>query len=188
MEALEFNFRLTNEMTGETDIGVDAPVALPVAYFRGYLGSTRLLDIWFLRTSIVALAVTGLLKALSVVAGGGILFAPDPVLGIPFRWLMLGGAVTELAIAGLLSMKVSYTWKLLVIFWLGACFCMYHLVLLIMDPAALCPCLGTLYGKFGVSPSSAEAGASFLASYFLLGPLVLGLKNWYFGKIAGKNV
>lgn len=121
------------------------------------------------------LLLTSLMKLLSVIAHPRILLAPDPLLRIKLVWLMLIEAVIEIAVAAFLVSSADRRLRLLAVFWLGAVFCGYHVSLAILEPHAYCPCLGTLYGKFGVSARSADTAAKFLAAWFFLGPIALWL-------------
>jgi hypothetical protein len=127
----------------------------------------------FLRVAAGILLLTALVKLAGVAAGQGIMMATDPVVGLPNRWTMITSAVVDLGAAGFFVSRKDHSRRLLACFWLGAGFCCYHLALAIIEPGALCPCLGTLYGRLGLRPETADATAKVLAAYFFLGPVVL---------------
>jgi hypothetical protein len=115
---------------------------------------------------------------LSLAGGPGILYAADPVIGLPYQWTLPGEAVLELAIAALLVFRAGRAFRLLAVFTLGFAFCGYHLALAMLDPGALCPCLGTLYGRLGIRPATSDMIARVLAAYFLLGPPMFWGMKW----------
>lgn len=127
----------------------------------------------FLLSAAILLFATSLMKLLSIGSGPRLLLAPDPLLRIRLSWLMLGESALEVAVAGLLVSKADRGLRLLAAFWLGALFCGYHLALAIFDPHAYCPCLGTLYGRLGIKPITADRVAKLLSLYFLTGPLFM---------------
>src|ERR1041385_2899718 len=94
-----------------------------------------------IKLAALLLLATALLKMLGSASAAKILAAPDPVLGIQYRSTMIGGALVEIATAGFLFSRAPEALRLLALFWLGLCFCSYHVVLAILDPSAPCPCL-----------------------------------------------
>jgi len=135
-------------------------------------------EIWFVRLAIGLLLATALMKLLSIAAGERILDANDPILGMPYKGAMFGGAILEIGVAILLSSHKRWTAGLLALSWLGLAFCFYHLALTVFEPGALCPCLGTLYGRLGIKLAAANAIAQVLAVFFLVGPLLLWGIKW----------
>jgi len=127
----------------------------------------------FLLSAAVLLFVTSVMKLLSIGSGPRLLLAPDPLLRIRLSWLMLEESALEVAVAVFLVSKADRGLRLLAAFWLGALFCGYHLALAILDPHAYCPCLGTLYGRLGIKPITADRVAKLLSLYFLAGPLFM---------------
>lgn len=133
----------------------------------------------YLRTLVWVLCISAIAKLLSVAGGVAVLRAPDPLVGLQLRWLMLVEAAVELAAARVLASQVDWRIRLLVVFWLGALFCSYHLFLSILDPSAYCPCLGTLYGRLGIRPATADALAKIVAALFFVGPLMIWVSRRY---------
>ena len=121
----------------------------------------------------ILLGLTAALKLLSLASPSKILALADPVFGVPYRWTILCGGLGELAIAVLLTCRLSEPLRLFALAWVGACFCGYHFALAVLDPAAPCPCLGTLTTQFGLSPSTAYLAALALGLFFLCAPVAV---------------
>ena len=130
------------------------------------------------KAAAVLLLVTGALKLLSLTAASKILSMPDPVLGIPYQWTMLCGGLGEIAVAAILVTRVCEALRLLTLFWVGACFCGYHVALAALDPLSPCPCLGTLTTQFGLSPNGAKLIALALGAFFLCTPIGMWLASF----------
>ncbi|HEV2395227.1 MAG TPA: MauE/DoxX family redox-associated membrane protein [Verrucomicrobiae bacterium] len=128
---------------------------------------------WYFKSVIFLLVVSGLGKLLSLAGHAKILDAADPVLGLAYRWIMLGSGVAELVLAALIASRFGRQFRTIVVFWIGLAFCSYHGMLALLDPAAPCPCLGTISAQFGLTPKIAGRLALSLAGYFLVGPLAI---------------
>lgn len=128
------------------------------------------------------LLATSSLKLLSVASGAGVLSATDPLIGLPLGWLTAFEAALEVVACIVLVSRIGSALRLLVVFWLGALFCTYHALLAVLDPGAHCPCLGTLYGRLGIKPATADAVAKLLAAWFFLGPLLIWVRQWLYAR------
>src|ERR1043166_3930523 len=140
----------------------------------------------YFRISAVLLLITGALKLLSLAGGARILESPDPVFGAPYRDLMLLEAALEVVTGVLLLTRIGRKHGLLILFWLGLMFCGYHFAVFLLDPAAPCPCLGTLWGSFGVKQELMDRAARAVAVSFVVGPVLIWLRGWA-GKRAQKG-
>jgi hypothetical protein len=126
-----------------------------------------------LSASAGLLFVTAAMKLLSVASGQRILLADDPILGVPYWFTMSAGGMLDLFMAGFLISRKNRAVRLLGLFWLGIAFCGYHLALKLFEPDALCPCLGTLYGRLGLNAASAKLIAQSLAVWFAAAPVAV---------------
>lgn len=129
--------------------------------------------------SSLALAATGLLKLLSLASHQRILDANDPVFGVPNFIVLFAAGFLDLTFAVFLLLWRNLRVRLLLLFWLGVGFCLYHIGLLILNPDAPCPCLGTLYGRMGLTTKEANTIAQWLAAWCALAPAIL----WIFVKL-----
>jgi len=99
---------------------------------------------WFLRAAGVALGVTGLAKAFSAFGPARALDLADPLLGIPFRHLMLLVGLAELFIAFFCLFTDKQKLSLLAVAWLSTNFLVYRLGLWSIGWHQPCGCLGNL--------------------------------------------
>ena len=132
-----------------------------------------------LRVAASVLLLSSLAKLLSLAVNSPILAVPDPVIGLAYRWTLLGESVFELVVAAVLVSRLSADCRVLLVFWLGTFFCIYQLALAVIEPGALCPCLGTIYGKLGVPQRWVDVTARVLAAAFAMGPVAIwGLERF----------
>ena len=101
---------------------------------------------WFLRAAGVALGVTGLAKAFSAFGPARALDLADPLLGIPFRHLMVLVELAELLIAFFCLFTDKQKLSLLAVAWLSTNFLVYSW------------CIGWGSGPLaGINPAGASA-------------------------------
>ena len=93
--------------------------------------------------------LTAVLKLYSVLAGGLIFQALDPVIGVPIGSLLVLAALVEIAAAIGLGLMDSLFLKSATLCWVTALFGAYRLMLLRSDRA--CLCLGTIGDSLGIS-------------------------------------
>jgi hypothetical protein len=172
----QINRALTDYRASISEAGGGRETGRSATRSRGQLAES--FAIWTLRLAAGLLLVTGSAKLLSMAAGQKILLVDDPILGLPYRWTMLAGAILDLAAAGLLVSWMSHSRKLFILFLLGFAFSSYHAAVAILQPGSYCPCLGTLYGRLGLKASTANVIAQIMAGFFLLGPLVVWGTQW----------
>jgi hypothetical protein len=127
----------------------------------------------YLKIAAGVLFLASVMRIWSLATGPQVLLTKDPLIGLELRWLMLGESALEVVAAASLISRVSATARLLAVLWLGTIFGGYHVALAIVEPGAFCPCLGTLYGRFGISPGMADMAAKITTLFFLVGSAVL---------------
>jgi hypothetical protein len=124
-----------------------------------------------LRLSAAVLFAVALIKLLTVGGGSPVLQTEDPLVGVRLGLLLPVESGVEFLVAWCLVSSLDPFYRSLVVVWIGALFCVYHLALALLDPGASCPCLGTLYGNLGIRPATADKIAKVIAAWLFLWPL-----------------
>ena len=114
----------------------------PIPENKGGFGFDSLFKIYCRCMGLILLA-SAILKAASSFGTVRILQMPDPMLGLPNRWVFLLAAAVE-ALVGIMSVsqQVTARTKTILLTWLGVCFACYHAGLVLGGITAPCPCLG----------------------------------------------
>ncbi len=133
---------------------------------------------WFLTSAGVVLAATGAAKFLSGAGTAPILSLPDPIFGIPFRWLfwIVGGIELTIASVCLLTSRSLLSAELTA--WLATAFAVYRLGLLFVAYRKPCPCLGTLVQAIRLPPRAADLAVKAAFAYLLIGSYATLLWLW----------
>ncbi len=132
----------------------------------------------------VVLLITGFAKLWSAFSGVKLLDVADPLLGLPFRFLMLAAGVLEVAVAAacFFSSRPEFTASLVV--WLATSFGIYRLGLWWMDWNRPCPCLGNFADALHLSPAVTDGVLKAALAYLL----VVGYASLYSLKCKGRGV
>lgn len=123
----------------------------------------------FLVTAGVALAVTGLAKAFSAIGPARALDTTDPLVGIPFRQLLLLVGLSELLIAFFCLFTDKRRLSVLAVAWISTNFLVYRLGLWFIGWHRPCGCMGNLTGILHVSPRLADDIMKMVLAYLLVG-------------------
>ena len=137
---------------------------------------------WFLRAAGAALAVTGLAKVFSATGPARALDLADPLLGIPFRHLMLLVGLAELLIAFFCLFTDKQKLSLLAVAWLSTNFLVYRLGLWFIGWHQPCGCLGNLTSLLHISPGLADNIMKGVLAFLLLGSYSLLVGMWRQGR------
>jgi len=137
---------------------------------------------WFLRASGAALAVTGLAKVFSATGPARALDLADPLLGIPFRHLMLLVGLAELFIAFFCLFTDKPKLSLPAVAWLSTNFLVYRLGLWFIGWHQPCGCLGNLTSLLHISPSLADKIMKGVLAFLLIGSYTLLVGMWRQGR------
>ena len=124
---------------------------------------------WFLRSGGVVLLITGLAKAFSAIGTSRALNVVDPLVGIPFRHLLLAVGLLELFIAFFCLFTDKRRFNLLAVAWLSTNFLVYRLGLWFIGWHRPCGCTGNLTGALHISPVVADRTMKMILAYLLIG-------------------
>lgn len=133
---------------------------------------------WFVSSAGVVLAITGLAKAWSAIGPSRALDVVDPIVGIPFRDLMLSVGLAELFIAFFCLFTDKRNFSLLAVAWLATNFVVYRLGLWWMGWHRPCGCLGNLTDLLHISPQVADNIMKGVLAYLLIGSYGLLFWEW----------
>jgi hypothetical protein len=133
---------------------------------------------WFVMSAGVVLAITGLAKVFSAVGPARALDVADPVLGMPFRQLLLLVGFGELFIAFFCLFTHRWRFSLLAVGWISTNFLVYRLGLWFIGWHRPCGCLGNLTDMLDISPSVADSAMKVVLAYLLAGSCATLLWEW----------
>ena len=105
----------------------------------------------------------------------------DPIVGIPFKYLMLA-AVAELPIAAVCLFAKANRLATVLVAWLASIFLVYRLGLWWIGWKKPCGCLGNLTDTLGISPHTADVIIKGLLAYLLIGSYGLLIREWWKGR------
>jgi hypothetical protein len=125
-----------------------------------------------------ALAVTGLAKAFSAIGPARALDIADPLIGIPFRQLLLVVGLLELFIAFSCLFTERRRFSLLAVAWMSTNFLMYRLGLWFIGWHRPCRCMGNLTDLLHISPQVADNLMRGVLAYLLVGSYGILLWEW----------
>jgi len=148
---------------------------------------------WFLGGAGLAFLFPGLAKAFSAVGADRALDVADPIIGLPFRQVMLGVGLIDLPIACCcLGAGKRWLW-LLAVARLSTNFVIYRLGLWWIGWHRPCRCLGNLTGALHISPTTADYIMKGVLAYLLIGSYWLLWRQWqalraaYRGSLLGQS-
>ena len=124
---------------------------------------------WFILSAGVILALTGTAKVFGAVGGARALDVQDPILGMPFRYLMAGVGLTELLVAFFCLFTHKRNFSLVAVAWLATNFLFYRLGLWWIGWHRPCGCMGNLTDVLHISAQTADWIMKGLLAYLLAG-------------------
>jgi len=133
---------------------------------------------WFILSSGIVLAITGIAKIWSWLGNSKFLAVVDPIIGIKFGQLMLAVGVAEILIALVCFFSKRQTLALGLVAWMSTNFVVYRLGLWWMDWHRPCSCLGNLTDALHISPQTADNIMKVLLTYLLIGSYGLLMWQW----------
>lgn len=128
--------------------------------------------------------MTGLAKAISALGPARALDVADPLIGIPFRQLMLVAGLGEVLIAFSCLFTDRWRLSLLAVAWMSTNFLVYRLGLWLIGWHQPCRCLGSLTGMLHMTPQLADNIMKALLAYLLVGSYAIILWDWRRGRAA----
>jgi|WetSurMetagenome_2_1015567.scaffolds.fasta_scaffold368517_2 hypothetical protein len=126
-------------------------------------------QVWFTKSAGVALSTTAVGKLLSAIGPSRALDIPDPVVGVPFRQLLVLVGLVELAIAFFCLFTDNGRFSLLALAWVATNFLLYRLTLWFAGWHHPCACMGSLAGMLHLSDRAADNIMKGMLVYLLLG-------------------
>lgn len=132
----------------------------------------------FLVSAGVLLAVTAVAKMFSAIGPARALDMPDPLLGLPFRQLLLLVGIVELLIAFFCLFTGRDRLSLRAVGWISTNFLVYRLGLLLIGWNHPCACMGKLAGVLHLSDQAADNIMKGVLVFLLLGSYLLLFAHW----------
>ncbi len=124
---------------------------------------------FFIFTAGLALAASALGKAFSAIGPARALDAADPVVGIPFRELMLVVGLVELLVAFFCLFTEKRQLSLFAVAWISTGFLAYRCGLWFIGWHHPCACMGGLAGALHLSDHVADNIMKGVLTYLLVG-------------------
>src|SRR5665213_674250 len=129
------------------------------------------MNTFFIRSVGALLMITAVAKVISACGSVRILESGDPILVIPFRYVLLIVGALELAVAFtcFFSKRVGLSAKLVA--WLSTNFALYRLGLIWVGYQRPCSCLGlgNPTDVLHISPQTADTAMKIILAYLLIG-------------------
>jgi hypothetical protein len=141
-------------------------------------GSASLKRRLFVGTAGGGLAVLGLAKAFSAIGAARALDIPDPLIGIPFRQLLLLVGLAEVLISFFCLFTDKRRLSLLAVAWISTNFLVYRLGLWCIGWHRPCGCMGNLTDILHLSPHAADNIMKGVLAYLLVGSYGILLWQW----------
>ena len=135
---------------------------------------------WFLKAGGGILALTGLAKAFSAIGPARVLELSDPLIGLPFRQILLFVGLVELLVAFSCLFTDKRELSVFAIAWLSTNFLVYRLGLWSIGWHRPCSCLGTLTDLLHFSPGAADKMMQGVLAYLLVGSYGMLFWRWRF--------
>ena len=120
------------------------------------LGAAAKWERRFILSAAVLLLVTALAKLASILGKAEILQTIDPIIGIPFRYLLLLAGLLEALVAAICLFSVNLRLASGLIAWLATNFVVYRTGLWLIGWHQPCKCLGALTDFLPISPQAAD--------------------------------
>jgi hypothetical protein len=136
----------------------------------------------FLTTTGVVLGITGLAKTFSSIGPARALDVLDPLLGTPFRQLLLLVGLVELLIAFFCLFTGRRGLSIWLVAWLSSNFLLYRIGLCWVGWHHPCSCMGSLAGMLHLSDQVADSIMKGVLAYLLIGSYGMLLWEWWLGR------
>lgn len=128
---------------------------------------------WFLKVAGGVLLLTGVAKAFTAIGAARVLDLPDPLLGIPFRQLLVLVGLAEILIAFFCLFTDKQRFSLLAVAWIATNFLVYRLGLWLIGWHHPCACMGKLAGALHLSDQAADSIMKGVLAFLLVGSYLL---------------
>jgi hypothetical protein len=124
------------------------------------------------------LGATALAKALSAIGPARALDTLDPLIGIPFRQLLLLVGLAELLVAFFCLFTDKRRFSLLAVAWISTNFLVYRIGLWAVGWHHPCACMGSLAGALHLSDQAADNIMKGILAFMLVGSYLLLFSKW----------
>ena len=162
-------------------LGLHSRPNIPAGY-GGQFEMTRVPRRLFVSTAGVLLGMTALGKSFSALGPVRALDTADPLIGIPFRQLLLLVGLAELLIAFFCLFTDRRRLSLLAVAWLSTNFLVYRLGLWLIGWHRPCGCMGSLTDMLHLSDRAADNIMKGVLAYLLVGSYGILLWEWKRGR------
>jgi hypothetical protein len=126
----------------------------------------------------VLLVLTAGAKLFSAAGEGRILAAPDPLLRLSNREVLIGVGLLELAVAAFLLLGRHPQLKHLTLVWLSLNFIVYRVGLAWVAPGKPCTCLGLITARLPLKPDTVDLLLKLMIGVMLFGSGYFLLRDW----------
>jgi hypothetical protein len=150
-------------------------------------GESSVRAAWFVISAGVVLAITGLAKEFSAIGPARALDVADPLIGLPFRQLLLLVALAELLIAFFCLFTDRRRFSLLAVAWISTNFLVYRLGLWLIGWHRPCGCMGNLTDMLHITPGTADTIMKVILAYLLMSSYALLLWRWRRERAEGRS-
>ncbi len=133
---------------------------------------------WFFKLTGSALVLTGVAKAFSAIGPARALDTADPLIGLPFRQLLLVVGLAELSIAFFCLFTDKRRLSLLAVAWISTNFLVYRIGLWFIGWHRPCGCMGNLTDFLHILPRTADNIMKGVLAYLLIGSYGILLWEW----------
>jgi hypothetical protein len=124
------------------------------------------------------LAVVAVAKLFGATGPARALNVQDPLLGLPFRQVMVLVGLVELLVAFFCLFTPKRYFSLNAIAWLATNFTVYRFGLWFIGWHRPCGCMGNLTDLLHLSPQAADNIMKVILAYLLVGSYILLFKSW----------
>lgn len=138
----------------------------------------------FLSSVVVILTLTAAAKLIGAAGRAPLLALPDPVFGISNKATILSAAGLEMFLVAVVIARWKDPVTYLALMWFGAILLIYRVAHAAVAPGRLCPCLGTLTERIGLSPEAANYALLSVLLYILAGSILAWLRSTGESRIA----
>jgi hypothetical protein len=140
----------------------------------------------FLISAGVLLALTAVAKMFSAIGAAHALDTADPLIGIPFRQLLLLVGLAELLIAFFCLFTDRHPLSLRAVAWISTNFLVYRLGLSFIGWHHPCACMGSLAGVLHLSDQTADNLMKGVLAYLLVASYAILFWHWRLRRTEGR--
>jgi len=135
-------------------------------------------EVWFVRSARGIYLITGTAKIFSAFGRAKLLMLSDPVVGLPWKYLLLITGICELTVACIWVSEKYTKIPLLAITWLTTAISVYRFGMWWANADRPCGCLGGLTDALNISPRAADAVMRVLLIYLLVSAYSFIFLRW----------